>query len=301
MPLHDAGQDSLLGVSYIVMPLYPGADLASVLMRYGPLPFRSARQCVDQVCSALDYLQRRTHAAHGDVKPSNIWLTGSGAALLMDFHLYGVMARGMGRAGTPGYSAPEALRGCQDPRSDVFSAGCVLYEALTGKMAFADDAAVLAGRCIPVDQVRRDIRPDLAAVLSKAMAADPERRYQSPREMQTAVRYPGRGAGVSVLSLMARDTDRLVAWAWRCVIAILGFAGRSGSRFVRRMVRRPVQALVEAAVVGSLTYWAYGQALQWLTVHPHFLRSIGWGVVAALAVAAIIRIAAASRLAMRRR
>ncbi len=94
MPLFDAGSDPLVGAEFLVMPLYPGADLASTLARYGPLPFRRALLCVDQVCSALEFLWQQRQAIHADVKPANIWLTHSGAALLIDFNLHGLLVRG---------------------------------------------------------------------------------------------------------------------------------------------------------------------------------------------------------------
>jgi hypothetical protein len=116
MPLYDTGRDSLLGVTFLVMPLYPGADMAATLNRYGAMPFRPALLCVEQICSALEFLGQR-QALHGDVKPANIWLTNSGAALLMDFNVYGLLARlDVGRAGSRRASggAPRRNNGRRD-------------------------------------------------------------------------------------------------------------------------------------------------------------------------------------------
>lgn len=198
MPLYDAGSDPLLGASFLVMPLYPGADLGAMLNRYGPLPFRAALLCADQVCSALEFLWQRRQTVHGDLKPSNIWLTHSGAALLMDFNLPGLLARGGPIcAGTPGFTAPEAFQGRRDQRSDIFSLGCVLYQCLCGSAPFAGDAEARAGRFTALRRLRPDLRPELEAVIHTAMAADPQQRYQSAREFQSALRRPSRVGGPS--------------------------------------------------------------------------------------------------------
>lgn len=191
------------------MPLYPGADLASALNRYGQMPFRSATLLVDQICSALDFLWQRRQAVHGDVKPANIWITHSGAALLMDFNVYGVLVRSAPlRVGTSGYTAPEALRGQVTPTSDVFSLGCVLYECLAGVASLADDQAVLTGRMARLRQLRHDARPELVDVVERALSHLPEQRYQSARKFRTALRYRGRahlsfGLDVAAVSIPA--------------------------------------------------------------------------------------------------
>lgn len=93
MPLYDAGSDFLLHCAFLVMPLYPGGDLAQMLNRYGVMPFSLALRCTDQLCEALTFLQLRRNAIHGAIKPANIFLMDSGSALLMDFNVYGVLVR----------------------------------------------------------------------------------------------------------------------------------------------------------------------------------------------------------------
>ncbi len=170
MPLHDRGHDALLGVGFNVMPLYPGADLAASLARLGPLPFRPALLLADQICTALEFLHTRRRTIHSDVKPGNIWLT-------------------------RGPAAPEALEGDPTPPSDVFSLGCVLYTCLTGTPPFGDDAAARRGRPTRLGKLRSDVRPELEAVIHAAISPSPERRWQSPREFQTALRNPSVAAG----------------------------------------------------------------------------------------------------------
>ena len=294
MPLYDAGEDPLLQAAYLVMPLYPGADLAATLNRYGPMPFRPALLCIDQICSALEFLQQRRGVVHGDIKPANIWLTHSGAALLMDFNLPGLLARAdCGRAGTPGYTAPEALQGRVDGRSDVFSLACVLYQCLTGTAPFADDSAVRAGAAVPLGRLRPDIRPELAAVVHRALAANPEERFQSAREFQTALRHP------SAASAQGRFATNAILWRlWRSVCLggrLLGrlyrVFWRLSTRFLRHTVRRPVQALIElvlCTVIGrALLTAAQNAAREWIAAHRHDLKIAGW-IAAALGMAGAV-------------
>jgi protein kinase-like protein len=304
MPLYDSGSDPLLGVTFIVMPLYPGADLAATLDRYGPMPYRPALLCADQVCSALEFLWQK-QAVHGDVKPANIWLTHSGAALLMDFNVHGLLARGAGtRAGTPGYTAPEARAGRMDPRSDVFSLGCVLYQCLAGIPPFADDRAVQAGRFVPLSRLRVDIRPELEAVVHTALAPDPEARYQSAREFRTALRHPaGTVGGGSMSGRVDGETRGGDGTATRRRVMPQSRSGRRGSGEVRRRrnsalsgpmswpvllrqagrlhrgawkgvwqvlryaFRHPLQALVEGVLLWFAGRWLLQATLGWLGAH----------------------------------
>ncbi|HET6384801.1 MAG TPA: serine/threonine-protein kinase [Armatimonadota bacterium] len=283
MPLHDAGADARLGVVFLVMPLYPGADLAAALRRYGPMPFRTAILCVDQVCSALHFLWQQRQVFHGDVKPANIWLTGSGAALLMDFNLHGLLARGAClRAGTPGFTAPEALDGRPESRSDVFSLGCVLYTCLAGAPPFGDDAAVRAGRFVPLRQARPDIRPELEAVVNTALSSSPESRFGSPRELQTALRCPRQimpatfshsairlaGEGVELACWLLGDVGRAAA-------RMVSGAGRLLDRFVRHAIRHPLAALLETCVVWVVLSSALRVGDAW--IHLHLTLAIALG------------------------
>jgi hypothetical protein len=264
MPLYDSGTDPRLGVTFLVMPLYPGADLASVLNRYGPMPFRTALLCVDQICGALDFLWHRRQVIHGDIKPANIWLTQSGTALLMDFNLYGLLARSRYvRAGTPGFTAPEVLAGRADSRSDVFSLGCVLYQCLAGTAPFSDDQAVSTGTFLPLHRLRPDTRPELERVIHTALAVAPEDRFQTPREFRNALRHPAPARAFvrgNALGTLAGATGRTVTALYRLVWKLVW-------RFLRHAWRRPYQALIEGLVAWCAAQWALHSALAWFEVH----------------------------------
>jgi hypothetical protein len=277
MPLYDTGSDPMLGVTYLVMPLYPGADLAATLNRYGPMPFRPALLCADQICSALEFLEQR-QALHGDVKPANIWLTNSGAALLMDFNVYGLLTQpGVGRVGTPGYTAPEALAGRMDARSDVFSLGCVLYTCLAGVAPFADDTAVHSGQYTPLRKLRPEIRPALETVVATTLAADPAQRYQSAREFRNALRFPERAEGYWAGAILPpiRWMGRI---GWKAILATYSTTWRLLRRFGHHAMRHPVQALIELFVLWPLAILliliALRPALLWLQLHRVAIKAV---------------------------
>ena len=294
MPLYDAGDDPLLQSAYLVMPLYPGADLAATLNRYGPMPFRTALLCIDQSCSALEFLQQRRGVVHGDIKPANIWLTSSGAALLMDFNLPGLLARAdCRRAGTPGYTAPEALEGRLDGRSDLFSLACVLYQCLAGTAPFVDDKAVSAGTVVPLSRLRPDIRPEIAAVIHRALAPNPDERFQSAREFQTALRHPSEACakGPFATNAIFRQLWRSACFGGRLLGKLYRILWRVTTRFLRHTARHPVRALIELVillVVGrALLSAAHSAALEWIAAHRQELTLAGRALAAVGAAGAV--------------
>ncbi len=283
MPLFDAGTDPSLDVSFIVMPLFPGADLAATVERYGQLPFGTVLACADHICSALEFLWNRRQIVHGDVKPSNIWLTSGGNALLMDFNLPGILVRsGVVTAGTPGFTSPEALRGRRDQRSDVFSLGCVVYQSLSGVAPFADDAAAEKGRYVPLHKLRTDIWPELEAVIHTALEPDPGRRYQSAREFQSALRRPGRAHGISWPIAIGLGIVGCASHVLRYACWCYGTTWRLLTRFIRHARRRPWQAFFEACFIWLAWRIASQAAACWVHTHLFLVQTLVIGVPALL-------------------
>jgi CHASE2 domain-containing sensor protein len=196
IPLYEAGEDGNL--LYIAMRFIPGTDLAALIDREGPLGPRRASRIVRQVAAALD----AAHAAglvHRDVKPSNVLVAEEGPyehAYLTDF---GVTKAVDGRAdltspgrlvGTLDYMAPEQIRGRRvDAATDVYALGCLLYQALTGRVPFhgESDAEVMLMHLDaepPPTRVRalRAFDP----VIACAMAKRPEDRFHSAGELAAA-------------------------------------------------------------------------------------------------------------------
>ncbi|MGY1773884.1 protein kinase domain-containing protein [Blastococcus sp. SYSU D00813] len=190
VPIHRYGE--IDGRLFLDMRLVEGEDLASRLARWGPLPLPTALSVVGQVAEALD----AAHAdglVHRDVKPSNVLLTGAPAApfvYLVDFGIARSSTDGAGitqtgtAIGSYEYMAPERFVTGRDvdPRVDVYSLACVLYECLTGMRAFPSTGlpaayhAHLHTEPPPLWARRSDVPPALDAVLRRALAKDPVRR-----------------------------------------------------------------------------------------------------------------------------
>jgi serine/threonine-protein kinase len=179
---------------YLVMPWLEGATLQQRLDQDRPLDVRTALWIARQVASALDALTRALWI-HGDVKPSNVFLSPDGHATLLDLGF----ARPIGAAhcladrcvlGTPSYMAPELLTSAStaDIRSDVYSLGVVLYEMLAGRLPFdaADLGALVSqhrqGSLPRLEKLAPWLPADVVRLVSRMLAKDLLRR-PSPAEL----------------------------------------------------------------------------------------------------------------------
>jgi serine/threonine-protein kinase len=199
LPLIDSGDAA--GLLYSVMPFVDGESLRERLLS-GRLPLDEALLLGREVAEALDYAHRRG-IVHRDVKPENILLS-NGHAIVADFGIARAIGLASGNSltarglpiGTAAYMSPEQAQGGGggDPRSDVYGAGCVLYEMLTGKMAFGGVnlrevlAKQAAGRPTPVAELRPDVPPAIVGIVGRALASKPENRYQTAGDMASDLR-----------------------------------------------------------------------------------------------------------------
>jgi len=195
LPLYDFGEQSPW--YYLVMPYIEGGTLRDYLVKRKRLTLEEAASFVDQIASALQYAHDHG-MVHRDVKPSNILLRQDGYAYLVDFGLakaiMGAEAlTGAGAmVGTPEYMAPEQSNGESDSRSDIYSLGVILYQMLTGRVPFMAETPVAISlkhiQTPPVSPstLNSDIPPSIEEVILKAMAKDPNARFQSAQELSTA-------------------------------------------------------------------------------------------------------------------
>jgi serine/threonine protein kinase len=178
------------GQLLMIMEFVQGETLESRLHRTGGLPWRRALEvCVD-VCQALDHAHDQG-VVHRDIKPANLMITPRGSVKVMDFGIARVIGRNrqtqLGRSvGTPMYMAPEQLRGEEvDGRTDVYALGAVLYESITGQVAFdADSDYSLMQKQLhdapPTPGLRvAGIPAAVDAIVTRTMAKRPEDRFPS--------------------------------------------------------------------------------------------------------------------------
>jgi serine/threonine protein kinase len=179
---------------YIVTEFLTGTTLFQVLRERRRLPEKEALSIGARICDALQYLHEH-EVVHRDLKPENIMLCEDGSLRLMDFGISkGAASRRLtfvGFApGTPHYMAPERVNGRRgDGRTDIYSLGAMLYEMLTGKIAFNDgDITVIlnsrvAGDPEPPRNLNPEISPQAEEIVLHAMDRDPAQRYQTAAAM----------------------------------------------------------------------------------------------------------------------
>ena len=196
--IFDVGSDPETNAPYIVMEYIAGSSLSKLLLEdHGKLPLDPALQLVQEVAEALDYAHTEG-VTHRDVKPANILLTPDGRAKLADFGIARLDQSQLtlpGRLlGSPAYMAPEQMKGeATDGRSDLFSLGVVLYRLSTGYRPFQGNSTatvcykLLRQDPLPPSALNSELPFELDDFLNRAMAKEPEQRFQTGKEMALAI------------------------------------------------------------------------------------------------------------------
>jgi serine/threonine protein kinase len=188
----DAGEED--GLYYITMELVEGKSLQAHLDGQVAFALPRVLRIMEQTCSALQFAHER-NVVHRDIKPANIMLTADDTVKVTDFGTakilqFGTMQQTAHVMGTPSYMSPEQVKGrAVDGRSDIFSLGVLLYEMVTGEKPFPGQNIttviykIVNEEPVPPRQINPSIHPGISAVVMKALAKEPEARYQSCREM----------------------------------------------------------------------------------------------------------------------
>jgi eukaryotic-like serine/threonine-protein kinase len=196
---------------YIAMEYLDGRTLKELIVSRGAAPVNVAIEYARQILSALRFAHRHG-IVHRDIKPHNVLVDGEGRVKVTDF---GIARAGTSQmtetgsiVGTAQYLSPEQAKGGEvDPRSDLYSLGIVLYELLTGKTPFEGETPVeiamkhLSTAPKPPSKLRADIPRELDMVVLRALAKNPDDRYQSADEMEADLERVARGANVAAATV----------------------------------------------------------------------------------------------------
>jgi len=183
----------------IVMQYVKGANLAATLQN-GPLPFETALPIIKQILTALGHAHQ-VGVIHRDIKPSNVMLTAQDFVKITDFGMAKIHAgmsltQSTSTGGTLYYMPPEQLKSLAnvDQRCDIYAAGMTIYEMLAGRLPlekqenlYALSKAIVESKFFAPDHFNAAIPRRLSAIVMKAIAKEPEKRYQCVEEMLAAI------------------------------------------------------------------------------------------------------------------
>ncbi|KGN30076.1 serine/threonine protein kinase [Knoellia sinensis KCTC 19936] len=196
--VYDSGEDhtvesggARVAVPYMVMEYVEGETLREVLNERGKLPTEEACRVTEGVLDALAY-SHRMGIVHRDIKPANVMVAKDGSVKVMDFGIAraiadtaATMTQTQAVIGTAQYLSPEQAQGhAVDARSDLYSAGCMLYELLTGRPPFIGDSPVsiayqhVGEQPVPPSTIEESLGEELDAVVLHSLAKPREKRYQ---------------------------------------------------------------------------------------------------------------------------
>jgi serine/threonine-protein kinase len=193
--IYEYGEDER--VAYIAMEYVEGTGLREFLNRGARFELGQVVAIMAQLLQALEFAHGRG-VVHRDIKPSNLILTADGTLKVADFGIARIDTSGLTMTGlvigTPSYMAPEQCQGkVADHRCDLFSAGVVMYELVTGRKPFAGSMDAVAYQichqaAVPPSQAGATVPHEIDALLDTALAKDPDQRFQNARAFHTALR-----------------------------------------------------------------------------------------------------------------
>ncbi|MGH2809725.1 MAG: Stk1 family PASTA domain-containing Ser/Thr kinase [Actinomycetota bacterium] len=264
--IYDWGSDN--GSYYIVMEYVDGKTLRDIISRDGPLHPESAVSIAADVCAGLSPAHKKG-IIHRDIKSANIAVTAEGQTKIMDFGIaraasdsgQTVTQTGM-VIGTANYFSPEQAQGLAvDQRSDLYSVGVVLYEMLTREVPFkADTPVAIAYKHVredpvPPSQLNPQVPPSLDAVVMKALAKNPDNRYQSAQEMRADLIRLNRGEEVEATPILPADQTAMMTPPDRTTVLPSRPVGETGRK--RRGVAYALTVLMFLALLGLVGVLLY--------------------------------------------
>jgi serine/threonine-protein kinase len=226
---YDAGEDIVVNtdgseqnVSFIVMEYVRGETLKAILKQRGALSYQEASKIIEGVLTALDY-SHKAGLVHRDIKPGNVMITESGQVKVMDFGIARALADSSATQtesksvlGTAQYLSPEQAKGeIVDSRSDLYSAGCVFYEMLTGKTPFTGDSPVaiayqhVSENAVPPSEVNPNVPPIFDKIIAKSLQKERKNRYQKAQSFRNDVHLAVEHARLEFPDTATQETEVL--------------------------------------------------------------------------------------------
>ncbi|WP_157006403.1 Stk1 family PASTA domain-containing Ser/Thr kinase [Agromyces laixinhei] len=292
----DAGEETVVDgagqevqLPFIVMEFVEGRLLKDII-HDGPLEPSAAVRVIDGVLTALEY-SHRAGVVHRDIKPGNIMITTTGQVKVMDFGIARAVsdssttvAQTTAILGTASYFSPEQAKGeTVDARTDLYSAGVVLFEMLTGRPPFRGDTPVavayqhVSERPVNPSVINPKVSPALDTVVLHALAKDRDQRYQTAAEFRNDVdtaasgRVPVHREPDQATLLFGAPTSSLSS-------SELALRQLAEDETMTRTQRRPPAIWIWSGIVGviviviAVMYWAFN--LQPTTEIPPNVREI---------------------------
>lgn len=214
--IYEYGEDD--NMAFIVMELIHGKELKEHFDHEESFSINDGLRIVLQILDALDYSHARG-VIHRDIKPANILITDDGKIKIADFGIAKIDSSSLTQVGvvlgTPTYMSPEQFMGNKvDKRADIYSAGVILYQFLTGVRPFIGGVISIMHQVVnkeatPPSTINREVSGALDEVVKKAMAKRPEDRFQSAAEFMEALKVAAQA--VPVMTSFDSDADRTIA------------------------------------------------------------------------------------------
>ncbi len=263
--IYDLGEGD--GVKFITMEFIEGQDLRTLIHERTKFAPEEAVGVMEQICLALD-AAHQVNVIHRDLKPQNVMRDLSGRILVMDFGLARTfegdgMTQTGALVGTMEYMSPEqALAKELDQRSDIFSAGLIFYELLTGQMPYRADSALASlirrtqERAKPISEHDATIPQNLSNIVSRCLEREPAARYQSAKELLADLQaWQGKRTAGAIAFESVKPWGQTIPWQWIggiaavLLLAVAGFLFRDKLRVVTRSSIPTAHAEVSLAIL----------------------------------------------------
>ncbi len=195
--------------AYLAMEYINGRDLEAILVKTNKLPMKKIVEWAIDLCDVLHYLHNHQPEPiiFRDMKPANVMIDSLGKVRLIDFGIAKIFVSGLPQTmiGTEGYSAPEQYKGKANPLSDIYSLGATLHHVITRTDPRLEPPFSFSER--PIEELNPEAPAGLVDVINKALAFEPEKRWQSCADMKEALQDVQYGTSSRTAARPATDTD----------------------------------------------------------------------------------------------